>query len=239
MSKKYPENKETINNFVAIRDWRPDEQPRERLMSSGPESLSDAELIAILLGGGTVGLSAVDLARKMLKDFESITNLANRDYSEFKKYEGIGPAKAVTIAAAFELSRRIKISSFEDKKIFRSPDELGNYYILKFRDVRIEYFYVLLLNSSNQVFREVLVSKGLLNSSLVHPREVFRLAITESASSIALLHNHPSGNAEPSKEDILITNQLVDAGKHIDIKVLDHIIIAGNNFTSFAKRGLI
>ncbi len=205
---------------------------------NGAESLSDAELIAILIRTGSRSQSAVDLARLLLDKFGNLNNLCNRDISEFK-LKGIGMVKSVTLSAAFELSKRIKSSPFNDKKIIKSPDDLANYYIPRLNGARIESFRVLILNSANQIIREKIISEGSLNSSIVHPREVFRFAITESGAAIMLMHNHPSGNPEPSDEDIKITRQLVEAGKLIGIKVLDHLIIAGDNFTSFARRGLI
>ncbi|MCL5991779.1 MAG: DNA repair protein RadC [Bacteroidetes bacterium] len=235
----YIDKNETDNKFKSIRYWKEDERPRERLILHGPASLSDSELLAILINTGSKGFSAVDAARELLDKFTSITLLASCDMSELKKTKGVGPAKAVKLAAAFEIAKRIKSEPFSQKKILRTPEDVANYYIPRFQGERVETFLTLLLNSTNQVFREIDVAKGTLNSSIVHPREVFRVAITESAAAIILIHNHPSGNLEPSKEDLLITKQLVEAGKIIDIKVLDHIIIAGDSFTSFAQKGLI
>jgi DNA repair protein RadC len=224
---------------LAIHEWREDERPRERLLKSGAHTLSDAELLAILISKGTKSFSALDVARELLKHFKDLTGICSRDVSELSKIRGIGQVKAITMAAVFEIARRIESEPFSLKKIFRSPQEIANFYIPRFRGARTEKFWILLLNSANQVFREVLVSEGSLNASIVHPREVFRIAITESAASIVLLHNHPSGNTEPSREDIAITKQLVSAGELIDIKVLDHIIIAGETYTSLAEKQLM
>lgn len=226
-------------DFLSIKDWSEDERPRERLMKYGAEALSDAELIAIIFGTGTLGKTAIDISRQVLVEFGNLLNLAKCDFSEYKKVNGIGNAKAVTLAAVFELSRRIEIPPFSEKKIFRSPEDIAAYYIPRYRDNRIEVFKILLLNSSNQIFREVVISEGSLNLSIVHPREVFRLAITESAASVMLMHNHPSGNPEPSPEDLKLTRQLVNAGEILGIKVIDHIIISGSSFTSFVSKGLI
>ncbi len=226
-------------HYRSIRYWKEDERPRERLQRHGSHSLSDAELLAILISSGTKGFSALDAARKMLDDYFSLTNLSACDLSEIKKVKGLGLAKATKLAAAFELAKRIKAEPFSPKKIFRGPEDVAGYYITRFFGERVEIFKILLLSSANQIIREAEISKGTLNSSVVHPREVFRLAITESAAAIILIHNHPSGNSEPSKEDILITKQITEAGKIIDIKVLDHIIIAGDSFTSFAQKGLL
>ncbi len=226
-------------NFKAIRDWREDDRPRERLMKHGAETLSDAELLAILIGSGTIGFSAIDAAKILLDRHGNVTRLAACDLSEFKQIKGLGDAKAVTLAAAFELSKRVQSEPFMEKKALNSPEQAASYFIPRLRGARTEVFRTLLLNSSNQLFREVPISEGSLNSSVVHPREVFRIAITESAASIILMHNHPSGNTTPSKEDISITKNLVEAGKIVDIKVLDHIIIAGDSFISLAQEGYI
>lgn len=226
-------------DFLSIKDWNEDERPRERLMKYGAEALSDAELIAIIFGTGTLGKTAIDISRQVLVEFGNLLSLAKCDFSEYKKVNGIGNVKAVTLAAVFELSRRIEIPPFSEKRIFRSPEDIAAYYIPRYRDNRIEVFKILLLNSSNQIFREVVVSEGSLNLSIVHPREVFRIAITENAAAVMLMHNHPSGNPEPSTEDLKITRQLVNAGEILGIKVLDHIIIAGNQYTSFLSKGLI
>jgi DNA repair protein RadC len=225
--------------YRAIRELRADERPRERLLRYGAETLADAELLAILIGSGTRGFSALDVARELLRRFENLTELSRRDVSELRSVRGMGQVRAIVLAAAFELVRRIQAEPFTARKVIRSPEDVARMYIPRLRGARKESFRVLLLNSANQVQREVLVSEGTLDASLVHPREVFRLAITESARSIILLHNHPSGNAEPSPQDIAITRQLVSAGKLLDIPVLDHIIIAGEGYTSLRERQLL
>lgn len=223
----------------SIREWRPDEQPREKMMLLGSKSLSDSELLAIFIGGGTRGESAIDLAKKLLDKYNSLTELAGCDLSQFKQIKGIGDAKAVTIAAAFEIAKRIKIIPLSKNKPIRSAQDIADYFIPKFLGIKKEMFYVLLLNTAGKIFREHLVSEGLLNASLVHPREVFKIAITESAASVILLHNHPSGNLTPSGNDKNITKQLKDAGEIIGIKVLDHIIIGGDSYFSFTDNGIM
>ncbi len=225
--------------YRAIRELRADERPRERLLRYGAETLADAELLAILIGSGTRGFSALDVARELLRRFESLTELSRRDVSELRSVRGMGQVRAIVLAAAFELVRRIQAEPFTARKVIRSPEDVARMYIPRLRGARKESCRVLLLNSANQIQREVLVSEGTLDASLVHPREVFRLAITESARSIILLHNHPSGNAEPSPQDIAVTRQLVSAGKLLDIPVLDHIIIAGEEYTSLRERQLL
>lgn len=226
-------------SYKAIRDWREDERPRERLMMHGAHSLSDAELLAILISSGAQGFSALDAARMLLDKHENLTNLSACDPSEFKQVRGLGAARSVTLAAAFEIAKRVQAEPFTGKRVIRSPEDIAGYYIPRLLGSRKEEFRVLLMNSANQIFREVVVTEGTLNASIVHPREVFRLAITESAMAVVLMHNHPSGNCMPSNEDIMVTRQLVEAGKIIDIKVVDHIIIAGNSFTSLAQKGMM
>lgn len=233
--KEYPE----ARTFTAIRDWREDDKPREKLLKKGAESLSDSELLAILIRHGTKGHSAIDVAVDLLNKYENITGLSKLSAAEIRKTKGLGQAKAVTIAAAFELGKRIEVPPFDPSNKINQPGDIARFYIPKFRNIMKENFLVLLLNSSNIVFKEVKISEGSLNASIVHPREVFKSAISESAASVILLHNHPSGNPTPSEEDKKITHQLAEAGNIIDIRVLDHIIITANAYFSFAERGLI
>lgn len=218
-----------------IKSWRSDDQPRERLLKNGANSLSDAELLAILIKHGTQGVSALDIGRMLLQRFPTLTDIATRDISELKSFRGMGLVKAVTLAAAFEIGRRVQAEPFSSKRPIRSPQDVAHLYIPRLRGVRQERFYVLLLNTANQIFRETVVSEGSLNASIVHPREVFRLAVIESAASIIVLHNHPSGNVEPSHQDLEITRQLVTAGNMLGIPVHDHIIIAGESFSSLKQ----
>lgn len=224
----------------SIKDWKEDDRPREKLLHQGAKYLSDSELLAILINNGTEGKSAIDLAKEILLSVDNdLTKLVGADVSLLKKTKGIGDAKAITISAAFELAKRIKVKSFGELKVFRSPEEVANYFNPEFIGIKQEKFFVLLLNSSNQIIRKVDITSGLVDRSLVHPREVFRAAIVENASSMIVLHNHPSGNPNPSIADKDVTRILIEAGKIIEIKVLDHIILAGNSFYSFAREGLI
>lgn len=225
--------------YKTIREWSEDEQPRERLMKHGAAALTNAELIAILLRSGAQNFSALDAAKELIGRFPSLTDLASCDYSQYKTVKGLGEAKSVTLAAAFELGKRIETEPFSEKKIIKAPEDIAGRYIPRFRGVKQESFTVVLLNSSNHIIRDIVISKGSLNASIVHPREVFKTAILESAASIILLHNHPSGNPTPSKEDLNITEQLKKAGEIIDIEVVDHIIIAGETFTSLTREGLM
>lgn len=221
--------------YTAMKNWRADDQPRERLVKHGAASLSDAELLAILIKNGAQGISALDIGRTLLRHFSSLTDIAARDIAELRTFRGMGEVKAITLAAAFEIARRLQSEPFSGKPTIRLPQDVANIYIPQLRGARQERFYVLLLNTANQIFREIVISEGSLNASIVHPREVFRLAVIESAASIILLHNHPSGNTEPSKQDIEITQQLVAAGSMLGIPVHDHIIVAGEAFSSLRQ----
>lgn len=215
------------------------DRPRERLMQLGVTALSTRELLTLLISSGTSKHSADDIAHDILQRFTSLADLASRDVVELMSIHGMGQAKATTLCAAFELARRIQSEPFSERTTVSTPAVLAQLLIPRMRHLRTESFRVVLLNSANQVIREVCVSDGSLNAVLIHPREVFRLAIAESAASIIVAHNHPSGNTEPSPEDIAITKQLVEAGRIVDIRVLDHLIIAGNTYTSFVERGLM
>ncbi|MHB1049438.1 MAG: RadC family protein [Bacteroidota bacterium] len=225
----------------SIKEWPEDERPREKLENHGAGSLSEAELLAILINSGSGKRSALDLARLLLKEYGSLRKMSGLSAADFKqqKFKGIGKVKAIILTAAFELARRVQNSKEELPGPVRSPEDVAKIFIPELRDKKQEEFIVVILNSANKVIRWRSVTKGLLNSSLTHPREVFREAILENAASIILLHNHPSGNLEPSREDISITKQLADAGTIIGITVQDHIIIAGDAYTSLMERGLM
>lgn len=223
--------------FKSIKEWSEDDRPREKLLLKGPEALSNSELIAILLATGTKNLSAIDCARMLIDKFETLESLAKRRLGDLKSVKGIGEAKAITLMAAFELARRVKPKKFDGSRVIRSPEDIAAIYIPRLKDEVQESFRILHMDSANALIRERVITKGLLNMSLVHPREVFRDAISESAKSIMLLHNHPSGNPSPSSMDIKITKQLQKAGELLEIPVLDHIIIAGDSFTSLQSLG--
>lgn len=232
---------EPARKYTAIKGWPEGERPREKLISRGASSLSDSELLAILINNGTQKLSAVDVAKNLLTEHRTLRNIGALTVSDLKqkRNKGIGTAKAVMITAAFELARRISVKQPESDSAIRSPEDVASRFAPQLRDLKQEVFMVLSLSSANRIIRERTVTKGLLNSSLTHPREVFREAILENAASVILMHNHPSGNLEPSREDIAITKQIVEAGKIIGISVHDHIIIAGDGFTSMMERGLM
>jgi len=237
--KDSPEVHEAIQYRVPIKEWPEDDRPREKLSRLGAQALSDAELLAILLGSGTRNATAVDVAKYLLKQHESLHQLARYGVAEFQRIKGIGTVRAITLAAAFELARRLHRPEKVSKPVFLSPADVASYMIPRLRDLRKEIFVVLLLNSANRLIREVTISEGNLNSSVVHPREVFKAALDELAAGIILVHNHPSGRLQPSQEDISITRQLVEAGRIVGIPVHDHVLTAGSEYVSFAEQGLL
>lgn len=199
--------------------------------------MSDAELLAILLRTGTGNATALDVARAILTRGQSLRRVGGMAAPELMQIKGVGRAKAVALLAAFELGRRAEAGRDEPRAIVRSPADVARRMIPRLSDSHTESFVVLLLDSNNGLQGEVSISRGTLNASLVHPREVFKAAIDHLAASIIVVHNHPSGNPEPSAEDIEVTRQLADAGRLLGIPLHDHIIIAGNRHTSMAERG--
>jgi len=202
--------------------------------------LTDAELIAILLRTGKKGKSVIQISQELIIQYGNIAVLSSKSLNILTDIPGIGKNKAATLMAAFELSRRIQIQSkwMSDQKI-TSPQDVADIFIPLLRDEVKEKFLIVCLNSANKIIRYEVISIGSLNSSVVHPREVFKAAIDNNSASIILIHNHPSGNPEPSNEDISITKKIVESGKIMDIPVFDHIIIAGNKYTSFVEKRLI
>jgi DNA repair protein RadC len=223
-----------------VKDLPVDDRPREKLLLRGAHSLSDSELIAILLRTGTKGKSVLEISQSLLKKYSNLAMLAGKSTESFTKDTGIGKDKAATLSAAFEISRRIKSDLKTISKIkITSPEDIAKIFIPILRDEIKENFIVICLNSANRIIKYEVISIGNLNSSIVHPREVFKVAIDNNSANLVILHNHPSGNPEPSKEDIQITKRLVDAGKLMDIQIFDHIIIAGEKFTSLVEMRFI
>jgi DNA repair protein RadC len=217
-----------------------DDRPRERLWSLGPAALTTAELLAILLGTGGAGQDVLGLAGHLLEVSEgSLRRLARRPRAELLRSPGIGPTKAGRLIAALELGTRAAREERPPVPRIREPEDVVRLFGTRLRDLQVEEFHLLALDSQSQVLREVLVTRGLLNSSLVHPREVFRAAIAEAAAGIIVVHNHPSGDPTPSAEDRAATKQLVSAGRLLDIPLYDHVIIAGDQFVSLATAGLL
>ena len=227
------------NTRTRIKDWPEDERPREKLLRQGAAILSDGELLALLIRSGTGQETAIDLGRRILTEQRSLRTIAGMSAQELMRIHGIGEAKAVELLAAFELGRRVQGSKLDERTTIRTPEDVVRILQPRLRDLKKEVFYVLLLDSKNGLQREQEVTRGTLNASLVHPREVFKPAIDFLAASVVVAHNHPSGNPEPSGEDKEITKQLVEAGRILGIPLRDHIIIAGNGYTSLAERGLL
>ena len=217
-----------------------DDRPREKLILRGVHNLTDAELIAILLRTGTKGKSVLSVAQELINKNKNLAVLATLSFSNLLKTNGIGKDKAATLIAAFEINRRIESQSkwVSDKKI-TSPKDVADIFIPLLRDEVKEKFILVCLNSANKIIKHEVISVGNLNSSVVHPREIFKAAIENNSASVILIHNHPSGNPEPSNEDIAITKKIVEAGRILDIPVFDHLIIAGNLFTSFVDKRII
>jgi len=227
-----------MTKSFTLHDLPKEERPRERLVKFGEQMLSVQELIQLILGRGIAGESVVMTAQKLLTQFGSIQKLSEASITELSAIRGIGLAKAAQIKAAFEIGRRlsIQIPSYKSKELI-NPENVYKLIKSKIRDYNKEHFYLIVLNSRNWSVAEV--SIGTLNANLVHPREVFSEAIKNKAASVILVHNHPSGDTEPSEDDLIITKRLVEAGKIMGIDVLDHIIITKKGFYSFKEKGLI
>lgn len=231
---------ESYINRLTIKNWAEDDRPREKLLLKGKNALSDAELLAILLGSGNVNETAVDLAKKVLGDVkENLIELSKLGVRELEKFKGIGKAKAVVIIAAMELGKRRneavviakeKISNSKDAfEIFRST--MG--------DQPYEEFWIILLNKANKVIQKCSISEGGISGTVVDPKKIFKIVLDHHASSIILGHNHPSGNVQPSEADHKITHKLKDAGMMLDVAVLDHLIIGDDKYFSFADEGVL
>jgi len=227
----------------AINKWPPGERPREKLLEMGADKLSDCELLAVLLQTGLKtredSFSAVDLAKEILIRGKDLKGLMNTLPAEFMDINGIGKAKAAKLAAAFELGKRTAALKNLDNNSFTCSEEVACYYIPILRDLKKEQFRLVLLDSKNRTIKEELISQGSLTSSIVHPREVINPAIRNSAASVIFIHNHPSGNPEPSLDDIEITRRLKKSFDIVGIKVLDHIIIGYQDYFSFRQKQLL
>lgn len=220
---------------MRIKDLPKIERPREKLEKYGPEKLSNSELLAILLRTGSKGVNVVELARKILGKF-SRNSLAKANFKDLKNTFGLGAAKACEIVACFELGRRL----LQNKKsqIYLSPKDVWNE-LKDIRDNKKEHFVIFFLDTRNQEIKREIISIGSLNANLVHPREVFEPAVRHLAAQIILAHNHPSGDLEPSEDDLEITKRLVEAGKILGIELIDHIVVTKDGFLSFKDKNLI
>jgi DNA repair protein RadC len=240
-----------MSRHYTIKEWPTAERPRERLATAGPRALSPRELLAILIQTGTsaaVGRaprSALDLAGELLRYFSdgnggaSLRRIMTASAAEICNVPGLGPAKAAKILAALELGRRAGVEELPERDRLGSPAAVYERMRLVMRDLPHEEFHFLLLNTQNQLLRDLQVTRGTLDASLVHPREVFRPAIAEAAAAVILVHNHPSGDPTPSAEDRAVTRQLRSAGETIGIEVLDHIVMGEGRYVSFSEAGLL
>lgn len=217
-----------------------EERPREKLISLGSSVVSNAELLAILIGTGTKDRSALDLAASLLAaEEDGLGNLAGSTPEEICRISGMGIAKACRIIAAFELGRRLATRPLPGRVLITSPDSIADLFMEEMRYYRKEFFQVLLLNSKGEIISIEKSSVGDLSSTIVHPREIFSGAVRRSAAAVVFVHNHPSGNPEPSGEDQEVTLRLIEAGKILGIRVLDHIIIGDGIYVSFRQRNLM
>lgn len=230
------------NHHIRVRDLPADEKPREKMMRFGPKVLSDSELIAVIIGSGTLSHSAIDISRALLKAFDEDLNaffeVGIEELIRNPELKGIGKANACKIKAAIELGRRARRGKLT-YPIGTSPQEVAGYLMEEMAEYKQEHFKVLLLDSKLKIYKEEEVSIGTVNASLVHPREVFCKAIRQHAVSVILVHNHPSGDPYPSVEDQVITQRLKEAGELLGITVIDHIIIGESDYTSFQELGMM
>ena len=229
-------HKTRVTCYKSIKKWPKSERPRERLFKYGEHTLSNAELLAILFQNGSKGLSAVDLGRSIVSHFETFRNMSHTDIRELKKFKGIGESKIARLRVAFEIGRRLMC---EKKKVaceVSSPKEVADLLMPRLRDIKKEVFQVLLLDSKNRLIDIFEVEEGTVGQAAPHIREIISKALQNFAASIIAVHNHPSGDPEPSEEDIAFTKNLRRAGEAVQLDVLDHVIIGDNRFYSFADK---
>ena len=225
---------------ISIKDWADDDKPREKLLIKGKGSLSDAELIAILIASGNREESAVELSKRILQSLgNNLNRLAKLSVNDLIKFKGIGEAKAISIIASLELGRRRRTAGVLEKAKIGGSKDAFQILQLKLEDLPHEEFWVMLLNRANKVIDTKLVGRGGVSSTVVDSKVIFSFALESLASGIILGHNHPSGNLKPSNSDIRLTKKIVDAGKIMEVPVLDHIIVGDNDYFSFADEGLI
>jgi DNA repair protein RadC len=224
---------------MAITDWPANERPREKLIELGAEALSDAELLAIFLRVGVVGKSAVDLARDLLTQFGSLNGIFAATEHELSQVHGIGTSKYVQLQAIFEMSRRALSEQLQQQDVLNSPKAVRDYLVLKLGSLTKEVFLVLFLDTQNRLVATEEMFSGSLKETSVYPREVLKRALHHNAASVIFAHNHPSGIAQQSQADELLTKQLKQALALVDVRVLDHFIVAGNSTLSFSERGLL
>ncbi len=225
---------------ISIKNWAEDDKPREKLLHKGPAALSNAELIAILIGSGNTDESAVELSKRIMMEVnDNFADLARLTIQDLQKYKGIGEAKAITIAAALEMGRRRNTSILNEKPQAKDSKTAFILFQKELGDLNYETFCILLLNRANKVLKTIRISDGGLTGTVVDLRKVFKIAMDNNATSIILGHNHPSGQLTPSEADIQLTKKLKEAGVMLDLPVLDHIIVGNGNYYSFADEGIM
>lgn len=224
---------------MSIKHWPEGERPREKLLERGAAALSDAELLAILLRVGTRGMSAVDLARHLLREFGSLGRLLSAPAQELSKHKGMGPASYTQFAVVREVGRRVLGEELQQAPVFGSPQAVADYLRLQLGQERVEVTLALLLNRQNQLINPVELARGTVAENTVYVREVVKLALENHASSIIIAHNHPGGSAEPSDEDIAFTHRLKAALDLVDVALLDHFVVTATQAVSFVQRGLL
>ncbi|MES2829626.1 MAG: DNA repair protein RadC [Bacteroidota bacterium] len=225
---------------LGIKFWAEADRPREKMLAAGRRQLTDAELIAILLGSGSRDETAVDLGKRILASYSNnLNNLGKASIADLSKFKGIGEAKAISIVAALELGRRRKEGETPESPSIKSSIDAFNILFPLFCDLNHEEFWILIVNRANKVIGKQLISKGGLSGTVADPKIIFKIALEHNAAGIILSHNHPSGNLTPSQQDQSITKKLVEAGNMLDLQVLDHLIVAGKKYYSFGDEGLI
>lgn len=223
-----------------IKSWSPEDRPREKLLLKGTSSLSDAELIAILIGSGTANYSAVDVSKKIMQQVSyNLNDLAKLTVKDLTRIKGIGEVKAISIVAALELGRRRKEKDINEKPKINSSNDSFDQLKGDLMDLPHEEFWVLLLNRANRLIKKKRVSEGGVSGTVADPKIIYKMALEELACGIIIAHNHPSGNLTASQSDLLLTKKLKEAGKLLEIQLLDHIIVAGPKYLSFADEGLM
>jgi len=231
----YPESGKSV-----ITAWAEEDRPREKLLLKGKSALSNAELVAILIGSGSSKETAVDLAKRILSSSNNkLNNLARLSLDDLQQFHGIGEAKAISIQAALELGARKRTEEAETRKQITSSKDVADIFKETLGVLQHEEFHIILMNHANKILKKVLISKGTINASLADPKIIFESALSTKASSIILVHNHPSGTLKPSSADIKLTAKLKSAGEVLDLPILDHVIIAETGYYSFADEGIL
>lgn len=229
-----------MNQNLTIKSWAEDDRPREKMLLKGKQSISDAELIAILLGSGSRDKSAVQLAKEILSfASNNLNKFGNCSFNDLIKFKGIGEAKAITLLAALELGKRRKEIEMPKKMKITQSNDIYSFLSHRFFALKYEEFYVLLLNRANEIIHTEQISKGGISGTVVDGKIVFKIALEHLSSSIILCHNHPSGQLKPSQADMQLTNKMIEFGKMIDLPILDHLIFTDNGYFSFADEGLM